>query len=184
MRRVAICLLAICFAATASAGNLILNPGFEEGEDFDGWGNWNSHLNSRIVNHEELAHTGRQCLELAIDLPDQNYGGMVQNIWGRQGVTWGDTIEASCWVRTERLIGQEAYMLLEFLDDDWIHVGRFESEHVTGTHGWTKLTVRGTIPGQIEQPHLNKVHIALTISGKKSTGRVYFDSVRANKENE
>ncbi len=184
MKRVAVHVLTVCIATTAFAGNVMINPGFEEGEDFDGWGDWNSHLNSRIVKHEELAHTGKQCLELNIDLPDQNYGGMVQNIWEREGITWGDTIEVSCWVRTERLINQEAYLLLEFIDDDWISSGRYESEHVTGTRQWTKLTTRGTIPGKIAEPYLNKVHVSLTIVGKKSTGRIYFDSVQASKENE
>ena len=102
---------------------------------------------------------------------------MVQNLCAK-GVSEGDIIEAGVWIKVRKLKYTNAFLKIEFFDDDWAVTGEaIESNPVAGNSDWREVSVKGIVP-----EGSTKVNFILGIwkyGIMKEEGSVYFDDAYA-----
>lgn len=163
--------LALVFTAATAEANLLTNAGFEDG-NLNGWGSWNTGSSSVVTTP---VHSGTYALDLALDATISN-GGRLQNLIN-QGMSVGDPLLASVWIRTASLSNANAYLRVEFIDDAWNSTGpALQTSSITGTTDWTQVSVSGSIPtGTTKANYI----VMLGSDGTGYTGNAYFDDASA-----
>jgi hypothetical protein len=147
--------------------NVLANPDFETG-DLTGWSSWCVDVNSSVVTSP--VYSGSYALCEVLNDGEAN-GGYLQNLI-TQGMSAGDSLDGSVYIKTDSLTNEEAYLRVEFLDDTWNQTGPpLESTRITGTTDWTQVNVSGAIP-----PGTTKANFILKLSSSGPvSGSVYFD---------
>ncbi|MCK4518728.1 MAG: carbohydrate binding domain-containing protein [Candidatus Omnitrophica bacterium] len=151
--------------------NIIANHSFEEG----GVSEWSTWQVSALVLDTE-AQSG--CCSVKSELIENVVvGGLVQNL-GAKGVSGGDTIEAGVWIKTRNLKCTNAFLKIEFFNDNWVATGEaIESSPVVGDSDWCEVSVKGTVP-----EGSTKVNFILGLwkyAAVDEEGDAYFDNAYA-----
>ncbi len=155
-------MLVMSSAAECSV-NLIKNPGFETGVISE-WGQW---AISGDVS-ESVRHGKGKC-SYNPSLEFDGCGALIQEI--KSGFSAGEKLEASVWIKTDKT-SNSAFLKIEFFDETGC-LGSQESQKLTDTNGWTKVTVLySAIPEGTKM-----IKCLLHLSGKKDEKGVYFDDV-------
>lgn len=164
-----------CFAL-----NLLKNSSFEDG-DFppNDWADWSGseleNPNDGVAGFptpEGVSHTGRRAVGKILYGSGSRWGGFSQTV----DVTGGRMFNASGWVMTRSTDvalgrGAKAFIEVKFLDESENEIRKVRSAGVTRPSNWTRLTVRGLIPGKAKKAIFNFV----LIGPRGSTGKVFFD---------
>lgn len=166
-----ICLLLLTAAfCTAQEVNLAPNPGFElaDGQQVAFWGKRTPDDASRsMVWSSEIARTGERslgCMNRQETLSRWRAGELRDIV-----LEPGRSCTLSGWVRTENLEGR-AQLRLYFIDADGAIHAQPGSNAVTGTQGWTQLTLPFTVPAVATY--------ALIYLEVEGTGSAWFDDIR------
>lgn len=155
--------------ALATAEDLMINKGFEDG-DFE-WYNWNDGESCGSIESSEF-HGG------SVSACRETYGvGM--GCYGQiVSVSPGQTLEVSAWVNNPSndvlADSAEAFVRVEFWNDEGpLGSGHTESKHINGvTEGWVKLDVKAKVPRGATEARV----LAFNKGAKPSSkGKVYFD---------
>ena len=164
------CLLLLsALACRAQEVNLAPNPGFElaDGREVAFWGKRTPDDSSRsMVWSSEIAHTGERslgCINRQETLSRWRAGELRDIV-----LEPGSNCTLSGWVRSEGLAGG-ARLRLYFIDAEGAIHGQPGSDSITGTQGWTQLTLPFTVPA----PDTYAM-IYLEVEG---TGSAWFDDL-------
>lgn len=161
---------ALC-AIVQAKSDLLINPGFEDGES--GWYNWNNNDSAsggRIAGEYSHSRNKSACREIS-GVGEGCYGQIIP-------INRGELIEASVWVMnpsSEALSrGAEVYLRIEFWDDEGpLGSGHVESLHINEpTNKWIKLDVKARAPAGAMEARV----LAFSRGSKSSSkGKAYFD---------
>ncbi len=172
---VAACLLA---ANLEYHDNFAPNPSFEEDLDRDtrpdGW-EGNAFLSSGRADWDRsVARTGRASFRLS------DPGRSDSNDWKRSVVRWSSTelpvvpgtkYVLEVWVKTRAVTGSVRALLSWQQDRHWLD--QANSQPLTGTSDWKKLTVSGTAPDKANM-------LRITLDFGNGTGTAWFDDVKVS----
>lgn len=164
----AFAMMAIVIILSPSAyADMLTNQGFESGNT-DGWGHWC--INSAVTDTEK--HSGIYSVELGLPA-EYDKGALIQEVSKRFSA--GKPIYAGAWVKTEDLEA-DAFLKLEFWNENGNEITFVEGKKITGTNKWTKITVSAvSVPANTA---MIKVLLQLDGSVKKAKGgKVYLDDV-------
>lgn len=81
----------------------------------------------------------------------------------------GQTVTLSAWAKTASATGKNA-INIDWFDSSRTYVSSSQSAAITGTNGWTKLTVAGTPPS-------GAVYFQISLQSADNTGAVWYDDV-------
>ncbi|MEA3346497.1 MAG: hypothetical protein U9Q21_00215 [Candidatus Auribacterota bacterium] len=153
--------------------NRLTNADFEEG-NIGGWAMWA--VTGGISLDEN--HTRRGICSanpsLNVDGGPFECGGLIQEF---EDFDVGDTVYTSVWIKTDDLRGPGvskvyAILKLEFWDGDSMIIA-YESDRVTKTADWKKVSVQSVVPEDTTK--VKCVLILWNDSSTGSLGNVYFD---------
>ncbi len=179
---ISLIMLAIVFSAAqlCYAANLLTNPGFEEGNfpptDWDDWsGSGSENPNDGVAGFPappESKHSGSKAVGKILYGTGERWGGLSQTV----GVIDGRRFKASGWVKNNKNDGAlgkgaKAYIEVKFLYRNKVELKKAKSFNVSKATDWTKLTVRGHVPGKAEKA----VFSFVLVGSKGSRGKVLFD---------
>ena len=169
----------LCAAATLLLSmamveaNDFSNGDFESG-DIGGWSTWCVTGETSMLEN----HTPGGKFSAAPTLNDPNgpfnIGALIQEV---SGVTAGDQLSASAWIKTEDLKGEygsevQAILKVEFCGGGLV-IRSEEAGRLSGTNDWQKVIVNTTAP---EGTELVKVLLLLwNTNSTGNSGKAYFD---------
>ncbi len=141
-------------------GNLVLNPGFEDGKN-----HWYKGGNATVVDNN--VHSGERALRFRqVDVE----GEIDETRQDILGIVPGQTYEISAWVKGDDLGGPTGVRIRYYFADDGTRVGdSFVLFSQDGTFDYTQSTVRATAPAGTNELHLNLINYS------SGTGTSYAD---------
>ena len=186
MRKIILCVFFILPLITffsidnSYALNLLVNPGFEQG-DFPptSWNDWSGSgsedPNDGIAGFpvpQELSHSGIKAVGKVLYGTGERWGGFSQTV----NLKGPGHLNASAWVMNKKNDvalggGAKAFIEVKFLDAADLEIRKVKSNSIRSSTRWTKLSLRGMIPSKTE-----KVIFSFVVTGAKgSRGKVFLD---------
>ncbi len=89
---------------------------------------------------------------------------------GPTPVDVGKTYKLTGWIKTENATGANQIALFWYSGNMWTYQGNARTENITGTNGWTKVTVTAKAPEGTSMVRVNLI-------SENNTGTTWFDDV-------
>ncbi len=173
---IALVAAAVMVVPSVASANLLGDAGFE-GSGTGPWSYFES--NAGFVENFDATsnvNSGSQALEISwtSTVPIWNASETKQDF----SVTAGDSWVASVYAKTINVQGNgQAYLETIFKDVSSTETGKFQSDPLSGTNGWTLLTASGIIPANTVTASYRLM--VFTNGGSSAGGAVYFDDANA-----
>lgn len=154
--------ITLCLPMECFAGNLLSNPGFENGLK-----DWNPRGGPARSGHcidEAGQHSGKMSAKISFTEKDSGYFGE------RLDIPVGTTITFSGYIKTENVSGAGTYLRVFCVNTNGIYMPASDvrSAPVTGMTGWTKYVISATV---LEGATQTQVEVFFD----ESTGTAWYD---------
>ncbi|MDP8218717.1 MAG: carbohydrate binding domain-containing protein [Candidatus Theseobacter exili] len=160
-------------ASALSENNILLNPGFEKGEE--SWYNWCVGENAGEITNE-ITHSGQQSAKRKITGKGMGCFGQVKK------VEPGDTIKFRAWIKSPQdsalTKGAQVYLRIEFWGNEKpLKTGHKESLRIeNASKTWEKIEVEAVVPIGAQEARLLAYSVGHNDTSK---GIAYFDDMAA-----
>ncbi|MGC8623978.1 MAG: glucoamylase family protein, partial [Phycisphaerae bacterium] len=145
----------VLLAGTASANNMVTNPGFETGH----FTAWKSYGSWRISNNPADVHSGKYAavnnLTVSVGTTSTTYSGLYQNVSDPNAA--GQAFNASAWISTAATNGySKSFFQVQFQNTSGKVLKQYDTTPVTADHAYAQYSLsdlvapRGTAIIQVQ----------------------------------
>lgn len=148
--------------------NLIINGSMESLNSGGGASWWNPGRFERSARDGKLATVdgGRRgkCISIS------QSGERAAYDQGPIPVDVGKTYRLTGWIKTENATGNNQIAFFFYSGNMWTYQSEVRTENLTGTHGWTKVSVNAKVPE-------GTTFVRVNLIGEKNSGTALFDDI-------